>query len=92
MPLLHFAYYLMHCQPVYITPLIKDNRHNEFVKFLISGGYCDINQQTSKGYTLLHMVCMRSDKEMLSLLLNIDNCDLNCASSDGSTPLHLARA
>ena len=92
MPLFHFAYYLMHCQPIYIKPLIRDNRHNEFVKFLIAGGYCDINLQTSKGYTLLHMVCMRSDKEMLSLLLNTDNCDLNCASCDGTTPLHLARS
>jgi len=88
-PLFHFAYYLMSS---YINPSIRDKRHKEFVKFLIAGGYCDINQQTSIGHTLLHMVCMRSDKEMLSLLLSIDDCDFNCANSDGSTPLHLTRS
>ena len=65
------------------------NNH-ELIRFLISKGYCDINQQDSKGNTLLHFVCKHLDGEMLSFLLNNNECDLNCANSDGTTPLHLA--
>ena len=97
--LLHFAYcskkHLMHGRhplegiPYLSVPIQLCNRC-EFVKSLIAGGYCNINQQDSKGNTLLHFVCKQLDGEMLSFLLNNDACDLNCPNSDGTTPLHLA--
>ena len=87
MTLLQFTYYLVHWRSELYN---KRSRYRDLVKFLIAGGYCDINQQTFTGFTLLHMVCSRYDKEMLSFLLSNDDCDLNSANSDGSTPLHLA--
>ena len=99
--LLHFAYcsreHLMHGRhPLdripYWSVSIGAQLCNrcEFVKSLIAGGYCDINQQDSKGYTLLHFVCKQLDEEMLLFLLNTEACDVNCVDSNGTTPLHLA--
>ena len=65
-------------------------KNHELIMFLVSKGYCDVNQQDSKGNTLLHFVCKHLDGEMLSFLLNNSDCDLNCANCDGTTPLHLA--
>ena len=62
----------------------------ELIKSLITGGYCNINQQDSKGNTLLHFVCKQLDEEMLFFLLNTDACEVNCVNLDGTTPLHLA--
>ena len=90
-PLLHFAYSdqwtLMHKEGY-----LLDSVHNrcELVKFVIAEGHCDINQQDSKGNTLLHFVCKYLDTKMLSFLLNRDHCDFNHANPDDTTPLHLA--
>ena len=64
--------------------------NHELVKFLVTSGHCDINQQDSKGNTLLHLICKHLDMEMLSFLLKTDGCDLNCVNSYGTTPLHIA--
>ena len=86
-PLLHFAY----CDQWMHEHLVDSvSNRRELVKFLIAEGHCDINQQDSKGNTLLHFVCKYLDTKMLFFLLNSDDCDLNHANSDDTTPLHLA--
>ena len=98
--LLHFAYcskehlmrggHTLHRNPYSIGVQPCNCNRCEFVKSLITGGYCDMNQQNSKGNTLLHFVCKQLDEEMLLFLLNTEACDVNCVDSDGTTPLHLA--
>ena len=89
MPLLHFAY----CNRQQLHSTRQLDRY-DLVRFLATNPYCDINQQDSKGNTLVLLVCsgnrLPRDRQLLSFLLDTDGCDLNCANSDGITPLHLA--
>ena len=79
LPLLHFVYL---CQMT------------DLAMFLVSGHYCDPNQQDSKGNTLLHIIAERYwgtvVEDLLSYLLSSEDCNLNCTNHKGATPLHVA--
>ncbi|KAF9985116.1 hypothetical protein BGZ75_003351 [Mortierella antarctica] len=73
------------------TPLLKWTLHDNtaIVKRLLDTGGVDVLTTDSRGYTPLHMVCLRGNLEMSRMLQALTPTDLQSAI-DGSTPLHLA--
>ncbi|KAF9282795.1 hypothetical protein BGZ68_005753 [Mortierella alpina] len=73
------------------TPLLKWTLHDNtaIVKRLLDTGGVDVLMTDSRGYTPLHMVCLRGNLEMARMLKALTPTDLQSAV-DGSTPLHLA--
>ncbi|KAF9950881.1 hypothetical protein BGZ70_001194 [Mortierella alpina] len=73
------------------TPLLKWTLHDNttIVKRLLDTGGVDVLLTDSRGYTPLHMVCLRGNLEMARMLQALTPTDLQSAM-DGSTPLHLA--
>ncbi|CAO3570749.1 unnamed protein product [Mortierella alpina] len=73
------------------TPLLKWTLHDNtaIVKRLLDTGGVDVLLTDSRGYTPLHMVCLRGNLEMARMLQACTPTDLQSAI-DGSTPLHLA--
>ena len=78
-PLLHFA-------------LLRQK--TDVVMLLLTGNYCDPNQQDSKGNALLHAIgehyWCNQVRDLVSYLLNREDCDLNCTNHEDATPLHVA--
>ncbi|KAF9574930.1 hypothetical protein EC968_004931 [Mortierella alpina] len=73
------------------TPLLKWTLHDNtaIVKRLLDTGGVDVLMTDSRGYTPLHMVCLRGNLEMARMLQTLTPTDIQSAV-DGSTPLHLA--
>ncbi|KAF8976244.1 hypothetical protein BGZ46_008424 [Entomortierella lignicola] len=73
------------------TPLLKWTLHdnNVVVKSLLDTGRVDALMTDSRGYTPLHMACLRGNLEMVQMLEAHTPIDYQSAM-DGSTPLQLA--
>jgi len=73
------------------TPLLKWALHDntEVVKCLLQTGRVDALMTDSRGYTPLHMACLRGNLEMVQMLEAHTPIDMQSVI-DGSTPLQLA--
>ncbi|GJJ70340.1 uncharacterized protein EMPS_02689 [Entomortierella parvispora] len=73
------------------TPLLKWALHDntEVVKCLLQTGRVDALMTDSRGYTPLHMACLRGNVEMAQMLETHTPIDMQSVV-DGSTPLQLA--
>ncbi|KAF9354289.1 hypothetical protein BGX26_007893 [Mortierella sp. AD094] len=73
------------------TPLLKWTLHDNtsVVKGLLATGRVDALMTDSRGYTPLHMACLRGNLEMVQMLEPHTPIDYQSAI-DGSTPLQLA--
>ncbi|KAF8939953.1 hypothetical protein BGZ58_008217 [Dissophora ornata] len=73
------------------TPLLKWTLHDNtaVVKGLLGTGGVDVLMTDSRGYTPLHMACLRGNLELVQMLQAQTPIDVQSAI-DGSTPLQLA--
>uniref|UniRef100_A0A7S2ITL5 Ankyrin repeat domain-containing protein n=1 Tax=Haptolina brevifila TaxID=156173 RepID=A0A7S2ITL5_9EUKA len=62
----------------------------EIVKLLLKAPGIDVNGRNEKsGRTVVHQAALRSEVEILNLLVQTDGVDANAADNRGLTPLYL---
>ncbi|XP_067670053.1 ankyrin repeat domain-containing protein 29-like [Haliotis asinina] len=75
-----------------MTPVMAAalRRHRDVVELLVSRG-ADVSLVTDDGNNILHLACVRGDRETVEFVLSLDGVDVNARNNAGQTAADVAR-